>query len=223
MDEMSGKSENRRIVRIMDRRRLTDDVFEIALSRPEGFRFLPGQWIRLFFKDASRDYSLVSAPDAPRLIFCVRQVAGGRISPLLAETAIGETVPISGPHGYFVHKPSDRQPVFAATGTGIAPFVSMARSGVSGFILLHGVRTSGDLIYRDAASDRAAHDVPCLSEPGEAAAGAFSGRVTDFMASRLPPGDYDFYLCGRSDMIRDATLIADERFPGARVHAEIFY
>ncbi len=34
---------------------------------------------------------------------------------------------------------------------------------------------------------------------------------------------YDLYLCGRQEMIRDATLMADERFPGSLVFSEFFY
>jgi ferredoxin-NADP reductase len=224
MEEVKTPSRNpRHTVRMLDRRRLTGNTFEVELERPEGFHFLPGQWIRLFFDDGSRDYSLVSAPDHPRLLFCVRQVPGGRITTLLAEAAVGDTLTISGPQGYFTYKASDRQAVFAATGTGIAPFVSMARSGVSGFILLHGVRSRADLIYKEVISEKAVRYVPCLSDPGESSAGAFSGRVTDFMEAHLPPADYDVYLCGRSEMVRDATLLADDRFPDALVHAEIFY
>jgi len=54
-------------------------------------------------------------------------------------------------------------------------------------------------------------------------AGSFAGRVTDYLETELPPLPYDFYLCGRSDMIRDATLLVDERFSDSYVYTEIFY
>jgi hypothetical protein len=47
--------------------------------------------------------------------------------------------------------------------------------------------------------------------------------VTDYIRNRLPPRTYDFYLCGRQDMIRDVTLLVDERFDGSLVYSEIFY
>ena len=52
---------------------------------------------------------------------------------------------------------------------------------------------------------------------------AFQGRVTEYLASLLAPGQYDFYLCGRREMIREATLLIDERFPGGRIYSEPFY
>jgi ferredoxin-NADP reductase len=48
-------------------------------------------------------------------------------------------------------------------------------------------------------------------------------RVTDFLEQKLSPGSYDFYLCGRGEMVRDATHIIDRRFPGARVFSELFF
>ena len=49
----------------------------------------------------------------------------------------------TGPHGYFTFRDFRLKPVFVATGTGIAPFVSMVRAGAKGFIVLHGVSTGG--------------------------------------------------------------------------------
>jgi hypothetical protein len=65
--------------------------------------------------------------------------------------------------------------------------------------------------------------VPCIPRPGAAAPELFAGRVTDYIAARLAPGAYDFYACGRRDMVRDVTLLADDRFPGSHVFAETFY
>ena len=223
MDPMSMEEDGTRTARLLNRRSLTNRIFEIQLSRPHGFRFLPGQWVRLFLEASSRDYSLVSAPEDAALAFCIRQVHGGRISPLLAEAEKGASFSITGPHGYFIYRNSNRRAVFVATGVGIAPFVSMARAGIAGFILLHGVRKPTDLIYGDVFSKSAERYIPCISEPGATVSGAFHGRVTDFLEKHLWPDAYDFYLCGRSEMIRDATLIADERFPGAPVYAETFY
>ena len=113
--------------------------------------------------------------------------------------------------------------VFVATGTGIAPFRAMTGAGARGFTLLHGVETPADLHYRDFIRPRAGAYVACLSASPPAEPDHFSGWVTDYLRRRLPPGVYDFYLCGRRDMIRDATLLVDERFPDSLVYSETFY
>ena len=99
----------------------------------------------------------------------------------------------------------------------------MARSSVRGFILLHGVRQIGECYYASLLRSKARRYVVCLSDEDRPAAGTFHGRVTDYLASQLEPDLYDFYLCGRGEMIRDVTWIVDDRFPGSMVYTEIFY
>lgn len=154
----------------------------------------------------------------------IKVVSGGALTPVLAEAEVGTSLSFTGPHGYFVWLPSGRPAVFVATGTGVAPFVSMARSGVAGFIMVHGVKRTGEL-YERSLLRRAAEDyVACISGPSSGAGSdVFQGRVTAYIGRRLHPAAYDFYLCGRGDMIRDVTMIVDERFPGSSVYAETFY
>jgi len=151
-------------------------------------------------------------------------VEGGALSPVLAKAEIGTSFFIRGPRGYFVWLPSERPSVFVATGTGAAPFISMAKSGVKDFIFLHGAKRIEDLYERPLFRGAAATYVACLSYPGHwPDADVFEGRVTRFLRDRLNSGLYDFYLCGRKEMIRDATLIVDEKFSGSSVYSEPFY
>nr|MCU0540401.1 FAD-binding oxidoreductase [Desulfobacterales bacterium] len=191
--------------RITARRPLSSTAFELSLETPAGFTFIPGQRVHLLLAGAGRDYSILSAPGEAAIRLLIRRVEGGRISSRLAATPVGAPLSFTGPHGYFTFKPSSRRAVFTATGTGIAPFCAMAAAGVS---LLRG---------------KAALYVGCVSERPSAAPGCFAGRVTGYLQERLPAGAYDFYLCGRQEMVRDATLIADERFPGSLVFSEVFY
>jgi len=208
---------------LLKRRWLSDKAFELILSLTPQFNFQPGQRICLQIGRHERDYSIVSAPGESALTFCIRCVAGGRVSALLSVVDIGSSLSASGPHGYFTYKPSLRPAVFIATGTGIAPFCSMARSGVSGFTLLHGVSSEDDLYYMALFQQAARKYVPCLTEPRKLPANAFEGSVTQFVQQHIEPGAYDFYLCGRGEMIRDVTLLIDERFPESLVYTELFY
>jgi len=211
---------------LISRRRLSANTFELELTRPRGFDFFPGQRIRLVHQGIERDYSLISAPGDPVLALCVRKVEGGEMSPLLASAALGSSFHFSGPHGYFTFRPSPRPAVLVATGIGIAPFVSMARSGMMTSIMLHGVRTPSELYYEWLFRGAAKRYVPCLSGIAAEAGlphGAFRGRVTEYLKSHLEPGGYDFYLCGRSEMVRDVIFLVDELFTGSLVYTEIFH
>lgn len=50
-----------------------------------------------------------------------------------------------------------------------------------------------------------------------------SKKASEYLAKRLTPSDYDFYLCGEREMIRNVTLLVDERFPGSLLYREVFY
>jgi len=130
---------------LLNRHWLSSTAFEIELTKPRLFDFIPGQRIAVSHRGKERDYSLISAPADKSLGLCVKRVEEGVVSPFLAEAEAGTPLYFTGPHGYFTFKPSQRHPVFVATGTGIAPFLSMARSGVKGFTLLHGVRDPSEL------------------------------------------------------------------------------
>ncbi len=208
---------------LIKRRWLSNKSFEITLTKPEDFEYLPGQWIRLSHRLVDRDYSLVSSPTDPHLALCIRNIEGGIFTPELSNTPVGSCLKFNGPHGYFTYRPTSRPAVFVATGTGVAPFVSMARTGVAGFILLHGVNAAADLYYASVFDSAAKQYIPCISQTDKSSGEYFRGRVTDFLQKKLAPGRYDFYLCGRREMIRDVILIVDEKFQGSLVFTEIFY
>ena len=211
---------------ILGRRWLSDITFEIELTRPPSFNFHPGQRILVIHQQFERDYSIVSGPDGTTLSLCIRHVRAGGLTPLLAAVKIGSRISFTGPHGYFLFRPSQRPPVFIATGTGVAPFVSMARSGIREFTLLHGVTRPSELYYEALLRTAAERYIPCLSgrppEPSDHD-NAFQGRVTDYLQRNLTPGIYDFYLSGRMEMIRDVTHLVDANFSGSFIYTEIFY
>jgi benzoate/toluate 1,2-dioxygenase reductase subunit len=208
---------------LLERKRLSDGTFELRLGRPEGFDFLPGQRILVFSDGEQRDYSLAGSPRDRVLALCVRRVGSGRVSPILCSAERGDQIRFSGPHGYFLFRPSGRPAVFVATGTGAAPFASMARSTAGQFTMIHGVRQVDELYYAGLFRERAGRYVPCISGPFHPSNGIFAGRVTHYLASQLKPGSFDFYLCGRGEMIRDVTWLVDERFPGSWVYTERFF
>jgi benzoate/toluate 1,2-dioxygenase reductase component len=212
--------------KLVKRKWLSEKTFEVEISRPFDFNFVPGQNIRFVQGDIERYYSIISAPHEPALGLCIRFITNGFFSPVLAGAEPGFDLQFTGPHGYFTFRNSNRPSVFVATGTGIAPFVSIARSGITNFILLHGVSGMEELYYESLFRKASSNLIPCLSKPSTKESvipNIFYGRVTDFIRSKLPRMEYDFYLCGRREMVRDVTLLADELFPGSFVYNEVFF
>ena len=224
--EAAAMEERTQTTKLLERKWLSEKAFEITLSRPSSFDFKAGHTIRFLYAGFERYYSLISSPGEPTLALCVRYVQGGTFSVVLANTEPGTQFQFTGPHGYFNYQPSDRPVVFVATGTGIAPFVSMASSGVTGFTLLHGVSHIEDLYYKDYFQAKADTYIPCVSEtPAEILQplGYFPGRVTDYITRNLNPLPHDFYLCGRQEMVRDVMHLVDEHFPGSFIYTEVFF
>jgi ferredoxin-NADP reductase len=221
-----GSSKGVHKTKLIGRHWLSKKAFEIELTRPPGFQFTAGQTIRFMRGDIERYYSLISATGDPTLALCVRYVEGGHFTPTLATADIGTLFNLTGPHGYFTFTASTRPAVFVATGTGIAPFVSMVRSGVKDFTLLHGVNSAEDLYYAHLFQKTSNNYVPCITDSTDqekALPGKFQGRVSDYIRTILPRAEYDFYLCGRDEMVRDVTHLIDDCFPGSRLFSEVFF
>jgi ferredoxin-NADP reductase len=213
-------------VTLARRRRLTENTFELHFSRPPAFEFKPGQKITLAKASIQRDYTLIGTNEDRALSICVRHVSKGQLTPILNRAAVGDRFQITAPFGFFLYQTTGRRAVFVATGTGIAPFVAFVRNGVRDFLLLHGVRSAEQLYYREILSASAQNYLPCISGTTPSCAQslpACAGRVTDYLENGLAHGVYDFYLCGRGDMIRDATRIIDTQFPDSRIFAETFF
>jgi benzoate/toluate 1,2-dioxygenase reductase subunit len=211
---------------LLQRKWLAGGVLEIKLHRPAALNFVPGQFMRFHHSEIQREYSLISAPDAETIDFCITIVKKGLFSTRLERARKGDIFQLSGPHGKFVFRRSDRPAVFVATGTGVAPFIAFCRSEtVKTAILLHGVGSMENLFFEKMLQKCVDRYIPCIRRKGEkdeAVRGVYSGRVTDYLQQSLAKGTYDFYLCGRGSMIQNAVKIIDAKFEDSRVYIESY-
>lgn len=156
-------------------------LVRVRLRTETDIDYLAGQYIGIRYDGTSRAYSLSSSPTQEELELSVRRVPGGRLSPeLCGDMSVGDRVTVRGPYGELVlNEPSQRDIVFLATGTGVAPFKGMVdylfetgrdehRGHERNIWLFLGAAWEDDLPYREAFEDLAAqrenfHFVPCLS------------------------------------------------------------
>lgn len=187
--------------------------------------FLPGQVIGVTLFDAGpepRLYSLAGGVDEPvlRIVFDVHPA--GRLTPRLAGLAPGDDLRVTAPFGRFLGEPGPA--TWVAGGTGIAPFLSMLRSGLAaGKTLLHGSRTEVGFIHADLFEAALGADyIRCCSRATRP--DIFAGRVTDRLSglARLPPPPY--YVCGSAEFVtavRDALIAAGAAYE--RILSEIYF
>jgi ferredoxin--NADP+ reductase len=189
--------------------------------------FQPGQYFALGLevegRFVQRPYSTASpAGRSDELEFLVRRVAAGIFTPALWQVGPGERIWIGPPKGLFVLQPGDqRAHLFVSTGTGLAPFISMAESLLRAghgprMIVVHGASYASELAYRDlleswASGGRLAYE-PTISRPADPANAGWSGLVgrTENVLTQvrdsvgLDPLATVAYLCGNPDMIASA-------------------
>ena len=200
--------------------------------KTDAFSFTAGQFVRLALNTADgrlqRAYSLVNSPGSSEQEFLISTVAEGKLSPLLQQLKMGDSVEISQPaSGFFVldEVPEGDNLWLIASGTGIGPYLSMLGTHqlwqrFVHIILVHSVRTIGDLVYRELINQYQhqypgqLHYQPIVTR--EAHSGALNKRLPELIQSGelqsacqqpLTPRS-QVMLCGNPDMIKDtkATL-----------------
>ncbi|WP_319561479.1 FAD-binding oxidoreductase [Marispirochaeta sp.] len=208
-----------------------EEVFSVCFDK-NALAFRPGQYIMAGPAGLGhlREYSLASAGESGEGRILFRKIPEGLVSPALAELQEGDFLDVRGPFGEFVLPENFRQRkfLFAATGTGIAPFSSFVSSHTASgedldYTLLHGVRyMAEDYLHGEFQQERL---VSCISReiPSN---GGFCGRITDYFQSRLDRmKEFDFiYACGNSDMIYELFALARKAgFLREQLRAEIYF
>ena len=218
----------------------SDKLFSFATTRSPGLRFENGQFIMLGLEMGGRKivraYSIASANYEDQLEFYSIKVPGGPLTSQLQHVQPGSPILISSkPTGTLVLRDArpGRRLFMLATGTGVAPFLSLAKDPQTydqfdQVILVRGARAAPDLAYADAVLARLRTDpdlgsmvneqlldYPTLTrEPfpntGRVTTVIESGRLfADLNIPPLDPATDRFMICGNMRMLSDASRLLD--------------
>ncbi|MBU2488636.1 MAG: 2Fe-2S iron-sulfur cluster binding domain-containing protein [Proteobacteria bacterium] len=205
----------------------TNREVRMKLLDPTEMNFKPGQYVQLLVppykgspESVSRAYSIASGPeDKSSVSLVITRVPQGLattwVHDILAE---GDEIELSGPYGKFHLRDTDAEMIMVATGSGLAPILSillqmaLAKSHRKA-TLYFGTKTTGDLFYTDQLKELEGRlpgfrFVPVLSNvpEGETWDGE-TGMVTDPIKRKLEKegGEgKEAYLCGNPFMINAA-------------------
>jgi ferredoxin--NADP+ reductase len=223
-------------------RHWNDKLFSFTTTRGPGLRFENGQFIMLGLevdgRKIVRAYSIASANYEEQLEFYSIKVPGGPLTSRLQHIQPGTPVLVSSkPTGTLVLR--DTRPgkrlFMMATGTGVAPFLGLAKDPAtyeqySQVVLVRGARVRTDLAYADSVLERLRRD-PDLGEMIASQlldypsltreAYRTTGRITSLLESGrllqdldLPPLDPAtdrFMICGNMRMLADLSRMLDAR------------
>ena len=207
---------------IVGNEEIAPGIFRLTFARKNDF--IPGQTLALT-TDLSippRYYSIASGCREPLIEVLYDLVPEGQLTPRLARLGPGDGLLVSEAFGSF--RDSDGASLWVAAGTGIAPFASMARSGITeARTLVHGSRTLAGLFLAEYFSSVLdGKYVPCCTR--ESREGVYAGRATAWLASADLPAADRYLVCGGSRMVVDARDILIARgVPFDRIEAEIYF
>lgn len=220
------------VEKVLSVHRWTPTLFSFTMTRPAHFKFTAGQFARIGLKVGEelvvRAYSVVSSPFDETLEFFSIVVPDGAFTSNLQHLKVGDELYLEKiPYGYLTlaryQQPLPHDLWLLATGTGLAPFLSMLQdfdtwSKYQKINLVYSVRTADELAYVDRIQEIAEtfgeghngfkfipiitrdpsaplHDrLPILIENGELEKSA---------GIELNPASSHVMLCGNPQMVDD--------------------
>ncbi|MCG9512743.1 ferredoxin--NADP reductase [Acinetobacter pittii] len=151
------------VEKVLSVHRWTPTLFSFTMTRPAHFKFTAGQFARIGLKVGEelvvRAYSVVSSPFDETLEFFSIVVPDGAFTSNLQHLKVGDELYLEKiPYGYLTlaryQQPLPHDLWLLATGTGLAPFLSMLQdfetwSNYQKINLVYSVRTADELAYVD--------------------------------------------------------------------------
>ena len=228
--------------RVLSVHHWTDRLFSFTTTRDPSLRFSNGHFtmigLRVDGKPLLRAYSIVSANYEDHLEFLSIKVPDGPLTSRLQHIQVGDSVIVGRkPTGTLLIDyllPSKRL-YLLGTGTGLAPFLSVARDPETydrfeQVVVVHGVRLVAELAYHELLS----HGLAENELLGEVVAGklkyyptvtrepyAHQGRITEVIESGrlfsdlglppLDPANDRVMICGSPAMLRDLKAMLEQR------------
>jgi ferredoxin-NADP reductase len=196
----------------------------------KNIKFNPGQFFSIGVPEIpiNREYSVSSGVDDDYLDFLIREISDGVLSNKLKKLKINDNIKILGPFGEFYLKEFNinKKYNFFASGSGLAPFLSIIRSFKDlKFNIFHGVRLSED-IY--TLSELKNYNVFISKYAGEKNnfIKIYNGRITsnfEIIKKHINLDDL-FFICGNSFMINDIyDCLKKNEINANNIYSELFF
>lgn len=213
-----------RKLRVIENKKISERYKLLQLEKQCDFK--AGQIIGVCLQEnlPIRMYSITSGEKDETIDILYSLHPTGAVTPQLWRLNSGDSVYTSAASGHFAAKPQAM--TWIAAGTGIAPFVSMIRSGKQTDIqLIHGARQIDDFYNSKEFTERLSHNyIQCLSGQSNQST-HFDGRVSDYLRRQAQVDcTRQYLLCGGSEMVvevRDLLLSKGVSF--LNISAEIYF
>ncbi len=228
--------------RVLDVRHWNDNLFSFRTTRDDGLRFENGHFVMIGLEVEGRPllraYSIASPNHAEHLEFFSIKVPDGRLTSRLQHIQAGDSILVSRkPTGTLLTHdllPGKRL-YLLATGTGLAPFLSIVQDPevyerFERVVLVHGVRHVSELAYGDFLRE----ELPGNEYFGDEVSAKLvyyptvtrepyrnRGRITDLITSGrlaedldlppLDPAEDRVMICGSMGMLDETSQLLEHR------------
>ena len=249
-------SDNIQTVTVLSKTTWTPTLFSFTVSRPDSFKFTAGQFVRLgvnpsqlkhyqqqtesndtesneaLNEDVFRAYSIISSPFDEVLEFFSIVIPDGAFTSQLQHLQVGDELLLNTmPFGFLTlaryQKPMPKDLWLLATGTGLAPFLSMLQDlktweDYEHIVLAYSARSLDELAYVDKIKNLQDDFGPLVDNPAklifvpivtrESVEGALSERLPKLLLEgtlqeragvALDIDTTHVMLCGNPDMVND--------------------
>ena len=210
-------------------------VFEVEFPSSVSMPYISGQFAMIAHPDVKllanpnllkwASYSISSSPEQKGILeFCIGDGSPTGVSHKLMSLNVGDEMLIKGAFGKFVLDESASEYVFLATGTGIAPLISMIRTLLSKgktipITLYFGFRFSSQYMYREELEQLQkkypnfkSHIV--ASRPDESWT-FHKGHIQDVLKLYSSPNlkQAKVYICGKPEIAEELVKFCNETVP----------
>jgi len=215
----------------------TPDIKSIRFEKPQGFRYLAGQYIFITLGDGpvEKHFTLSSSP-TEGFLEITKRLTGHPFSNALAGLNSGNKVSIRGPYGDFTFQGEYDKVGMLSGGIGITPLRSMIKYSIdkelsASIILLYSNRHETDIAFKDELEEGMQREktgikvIETITRP-EAEWKGVTGRINAEMVKKFMP-DYierTFYTSGPPKMVEAmVSLLRELGVPEEQIKQEHFY
>jgi len=215
----------------------TKSARSIRFCRPQGFDYLPGQFIILMLNgiegEIAKPLTLSSSP-TEEFLQVTKRLTGHEFSNALLSLNKGETIRFSGPYGNFTFNGEHEKIAMLSGGIGITPLRSIIKYCTdkrlaTDIFLFYSNRQEDDIPFKDEFDGLKAKNqnltiINTLTRPGPTWKGRMGRIDAEMIKEHLPNyADWTFYSSGPGKMVDSMLLVLKEMgIPEKQAHKEYF-
>ena len=208
---------------VIENKAIAPGVFVLKYKKVKSFT--AGQYIGLTtdLSVTPRLYTIASGENNTEVQVLYNLKDDGWLTPRLSEIKPGSELYVTNPDGDFI---DDESPAWwIASGTGIAPYAAMFRSGLfKNKTLIHGGRHHHSFYFeKEFIPVLKENYIRCCSQ--DEAEGLYHGRLTRYLQDvKKLPENCRFFLCGSPEMVVEVRdLLIKRGVEYERIVAEIYF